>query len=225
MRMIRTAAIALFVGMSLLALSQAGWSQTAQAIPGSQPSLPGHLIKGLDDAPPKPPGASGQSSAVEQQIPVEVQYRFFFLHLANLDHVADKLEKEGKDGSALRGYEARAAGLSTSEESLTKQVAFDCNHAIEDLDARVKVAFTALAAFRKQHGSAEWLQAAPSPELHQLQLERTQIIRAHMDQLKAMLGDESFQKLDGYVHQRMKSAAHSSSPSRPNPVQRNAGTN
>jgi hypothetical protein len=148
-------------------------------------------------------GQSQQSQAIESPVPVELKYKYFFLHLAALDQVADKLELAGKDGNTLRGFEARAAGLKPAEEADMKRVALDCNQALEELNGKIN---DVIVAFQAQHPGKELFHATPPPELAQLQAAKTQIVRAHIDELKTKLGAETFQKLDNYVMQRMKSA-------------------
>lgn len=130
------------------------------------------------------------------------------------------MDKEGKDGSSMRGYEAHAAGLNRAEEAVLKRVAFDCNQALAELDrkrAEIAVAFQAL------HPGKESFQASPPPEMKQLQQVKKTIIQSHIDELKSNLGPATFQKLDAYVEQRMASAIRVTTGSDAHTTQENSG--
>lgn len=146
-----------------------------------------------------PPG--DRTSAVTQQVPAYVLYRFFFLHLANLNQVAAKVEKAGdKEGAAaLRNHEQHAAGLSEEKAAIVNQVASECNQAVAEEDAKIKAA---IAAFQAQYPRGQYLKVQPPAGLLDLQQQRIQIIQSHIDRLHSQLGEESFQRLDAHVQKR-----------------------
>jgi len=139
--------------------------------------------------------------------PVEdyVVYRFFFEHLENLDKGADYFEAEGKDGSEFRSYEQKAANLTELEGQVMKQVAFDCNRAVEQVMAKQKAMIDALRA-QYPHTPIYKIPAVYHvplpPELAEFDQQKKQIINDHINQLKSLIGDASFQKLDAYVKKR-----------------------
>lgn len=128
----------------------------------------------------------------------EVLYRFFFRHLAALDELAASRDAVGK-GDVWRTHEQRAAGLTGAEGQAMKQVAFDCNRAVAGLDERYR---GTLADIRAQIPRGQPMPAEHRAELRRLRQERTQIVRAHVEQLRSALGGASFQKLDAYLHAR-----------------------
>lgn len=142
----------------------------------------------------EPPLLAGASEN-GQHIPARVIYRFFFAHLENLDRIASQLEAAGKDGKGWRSHEQRAAGLGAEEGAILKRVATDCNRAVKTHKARLQAAF---AAAKAQHANTKSL-PEPPPELQQLVQEGDQIVDLRIAQLRAQLGEESFQKLDSYL--------------------------
>jgi hypothetical protein len=140
-------------------------------------------------ASPNPQPASDAAAPPAYQV-----YHMFFMHLANLDAFAAKLEADGKDGKRWRTHDERFAGLTADEGDTMRKVAFDCNKALEDQDKKIQ---DAIRAIRQQYPNT--FPIVPPPELDQLWTDRTQIILSHMKQLQSLLGDSSFQKLDDYV--------------------------
>ncbi len=132
-----------------------------------------------------------------------VKYRVFFRHLANLDQHATEVEAKGKNGDGWRTHEQRAIGLNADEGTILKQIAYDCNQAVEDQDAKIKAG---LDAFRAQYPHGQFAKVEPPQELVQLWQERTQIITSHIEQLKSALGGPSFYKVDRYVQTLYKTA-------------------
>ena len=135
--------------------------------------------------------------------PSHVVYRFFFHHLANLDELAAKREAAGKDGEAWRTHDQKVARLTAQEGEVLKRVAYACNQALAEQDQRISAA---LAAWRRQDPDARSRHATLPPELAQLWAGRAEIVDSHVEQLRALLGEASFKKLDGYVQGNFRPA-------------------
>jgi len=131
-----------------------------------------------------------------QKVPEHTVYRIFFSHLETLDHVAEKLEAEGKNEDDLRTHEQRTAGLSKDEGIIMKQVAFDCNQVLRDQKAKQHAQLAARRARSAKGANA----SLPRSERRRAISERNEAVNAHVAQLRAMLGDASFEKLDAYVN-------------------------
>lgn len=148
---------------------------------------------------------TGQVSAANPPttaVPTWVTYRFFFMHLATLDAVANKMEAQKKDGSRWRTHEQRAVGLTADEAAILKTVALDCNKIMSDLDAKAQdVMKTA-----KAQNPTLYLKLPPPPDLTTIQDQRIQAVNDHIDQLRDQLGNDSFAKLDKYLQATFKSA-------------------
>jgi hypothetical protein len=124
-------------------------------------------------------------------------YRFFFLNIGLLEDAADRDERRGdtRRASLWRTHEQRAANLTETEGAMVKQVAFECNQAVKDEDAKIQAEISDFRAQARGDRSVP-----PPPEFVTLGDERKAIINAHIDKLREILGDSSFQKLDSYVH-------------------------
>jgi hypothetical protein len=149
------------------------------------------------DARKLPPGEA-TSGGDTQGAPAWMTYSFFFKHLENLDRVADQKEALGNESSAAawRTHEQLAAGLDAEEAGMLKEVAHDCNQAVEEKDAEIRAMATALHA--RQSGEALVTAAAP-PDLDALWQERIEIVDQQVHRLRALLGEERFLSLDSYV--------------------------
>lgn len=137
-----------------------------------------------------------QTSSVSPVVPDYILYKAFFAHVEHLDDFAAKLESEGKDGHGFRTHDQRLAGLSEAEGLMLKQVAYAAN--IDGRNASVKIQ----AAMKQAHAlrvQAELAGTAPTSNLKQAFDERNASISSHLAELRAMLGEASFQKLDTYV--------------------------
>jgi hypothetical protein len=127
----------------------------------------------------------------------EATYAFFFSHLDHLDREADRQAALGNEPAAKewRSHEQLAAGLDAQEASLLKQVAYDCNLALQKKDAEIQ---TSAAAFHAA-SEAEPHAITPPLDLQVLWQDRVQIIHQHIDRLRSLLGEERFRALDSYV--------------------------
>lgn len=110
-------------------------------------------------------------------------------------------KKRPRARTAADGAHAqRAAGLSDAEGAILKQIAFDCNLAVSGLDAQMDALD---ANFHAQQESGQHA-VYPSAQRKALAEQKIQIINAHIDQLQALLGPDSFQKLDTYLTRTLK---------------------
>jgi hypothetical protein len=183
------------LGMSAFALGQQSQSPARTATGVSAPGAPTSTAIG---APIQAPLAA--------EVPNWVRYRFFFLHLASLDKLAADQEAKGKDGKAWRTHAQRAAGLSEEEGKIMKQIAFECNQAASDVTAQ---ADALMATYRTQVAAAPTA-VPPAEQRRQLAEQKIQIINAHIDRLRSMLGDTAFQKLDTYLKETFKAEVRTS---------------
>jgi hypothetical protein len=162
------------------------------------------------------PSENSHAANTVQQVPPYVIYRFFFLHLDNLDQVALQEEAKGNSGDGWRIHEQRAAQLNEEEGKILKQAAYDCNKAITELEEKER---SIIIAFQSQHPNGESLTLPPPPELLSLQNERIAIISSHVDDLRVQLGPDAFKKLDDYVQSKFNNVG----PSAPAPENKRPG--
>jgi hypothetical protein len=142
-----------------------------------------------------PPGWQSTTVPAAPVVPDRILYHFFFIHVVNLDKAADKMEAEGKKADYYRDLDQKGAGLTNDEGATVKQVAHDCIQLLEDQKATIKATIDARRAL------------LPTPpknlitrsEMAQNGAARDATLNEHLAQLKNLLGDESFAKLDAYV--------------------------
>jgi hypothetical protein len=108
----------------------------------------------------------------------------------------------------MREHDQRSSGLTQNEAALMKQVAFDCNQSLKDKNEKVH---SDIDAYRMQH--PEQSRAIPPGEMSQAISDRNEAVTEHIAQLRTMLGEQSFKKLDTYVRiliqpKVMKAPAH-----------------
>ncbi len=181
----------LFLAMSAAVLGQEGGPKTSQG-PASQ------VEQNQNDV---GTAQNDQSPIEAQPAPDHVVYLIYFRHLANLDQVAAQREAEGKDGGGWRSHEQRAASLSEEEGYTLKRIAYDCLQSVAEVDKKIQ---SVVAAFHTQHPQGEYLKSGVPPELVQLEKEKTEIINAHIDQLKLLLGNRPFDKLARHIAKHFK---------------------
>ena len=129
-----------------------------------------------------------------------VLFRFFFLHVASVDSIADNLKASGKSDSAARSKFARDAKLTDVEAGLLKDVAKRCNSGLE-AHTRNEVA-PAVQNLRAQNPTALKASALPpaaAEQLKDLDRQREKIVTDHVQELKSAMGPERFQKFYDYV--------------------------
>jgi hypothetical protein len=196
----------LYSGLVLMSSNYICWSQTgesnsaaSQASPTPSPTpvmispaSPDEVQK-LRNLLTKPATPTDPNSPAPQNYQI---YHIFFMHLANFDSLAAKLEANGKKADGLRTHDQRLAGLTVEEGALVKKVAYDCNQQVAAVEKRFQ---EAVAEFRQQHSNDQFPLRALPPDLQQLWARRAQIINSEIDQLQILLGQTSFQKLDNWV--------------------------
>jgi hypothetical protein len=203
------------IAVSLVLLSTpCVWAQQAAVV---RPAAP---PKTAPQTPPPPHRSSAISvlSADANAVPDWVLYEFYFRHVLNLEEAGDQEEKAWKekgvnvDGSTVspwRTHEQRVLGLTDDEAKTLKDVALDCKSALKAQDEKM-AAFA--DEYRGQHPE-RFFELQSAPEFVQLGVERTQIIKDHLDQLKLYLDDSTFRKLDDYIRSEFAPDIKQVSPS------------
>jgi hypothetical protein len=141
------------------------------------------------------PSKLGSVLPASLQVPDYVVYRTFFSHVAEREQMAAQLESQGNNAEDFRAHDWKAAGLTADEGASMKQVALDCIQALSDLSQHMQADRAAQGASPSNPASASRsLSGSSQPYEH-----RSEIVNDHINQLKQMLGDTSFAKLDKYV--------------------------
>ncbi len=132
--------------------------------------------------------------------PEHVVYRSFFHHLITLKDRAAEIERNGGNGSGLRGYYSKKADLTGEQGSALDQIASDYEREVAALDAKAKILITAFRArgLTKHSVTSGTLPPLP-PELTAMQQQRNSVILRARQKLRTALGEEAFQQLDGFI--------------------------
>jgi hypothetical protein len=142
---------------------------------------------------------SGQTS-LTVAVPEHVLYLRLFHRIEHLKHLSEEGSVQGQDLSHLRLLISQKAGLTENEATTLERIALECNAAVANQDARAK---EVIRRARLANLSASIMNGPPN-ELLQMQIDRNAIILAARDRLRAALQDESFSKLDVFVHNELK---------------------
>jgi hypothetical protein len=146
---------------------------------------------------------TGQTPA--QNAPMTVSLPHLYWHLLeyqnHLDLVADKLEKQGKDGTALRRTIQTKADFSDGEFAPVRESASHLKAALDDINAR---AMAIVKADHEHYVKGMYSKDNPPPGVPQLKAltqEREQTITAEITRLNDALGPENAAKLQAYIEQ------------------------
>jgi hypothetical protein len=145
-------------------------------------------------------GRQGQTPSQAQAIPDFEVYRMLFHHHATMKRQADELEKQGRDGSFLREFYRREAGLNDYEARKFDEIASRCEERVAAQDAKAKAIVDADLA---RSGGGKLADGArppePPPELRALWDERNATILRARDELQSAFGGGEFARFEGYV--------------------------
>lgn len=152
-----------------------------------------------------PLGKDKDQAQQARAIPEYTVYRHLFHHHVVLKQKAQELERQGKDGKALRAFYQKQANLSDDEARAFDEVASECEQEVAQQDAKAKAIIDAGLA-RYPGGkipAGEKPPEAPA-ELKALWEERNAIILRARDHLHAALGDQEFQRFEEFVERDVK---------------------
>ena len=135
-----------------------------------------------------------------QQVPLPIVYRHFLAYQAHLDHVADALEKQGKDGSDFRNHFQKKLDFTDEEFALVRASGLRLETALQKEDAQAQTLIKATRAKFPQSAMGQPV-ALPSvpPELLAMQKERDQLIDTEVKNLRSQLGPPAAARLDSFL--------------------------
>jgi hypothetical protein len=179
---------------------------------------------------PAPKAALPQAQEQAQKTstpPPQVVYSALFHHVIAVKEQAEAEESQGKDASSLRSVFREKADLSEVQAHLLSVIAVDCVREVAAQDARAQVI---ISAFKVRFPPGRLPPGVklppPPPELKLMQQERDAMILRARERLRLALGEEEFQRFEGYVTRRVAAAIeptalHPRSPERPRATQTN----
>ena len=155
-----------------------------------------------------PSAAPPQMNSQPQRIPAPtaVVYSALFHHVADVIQQADETQRQGKDASSLRALFRDKANLSDVQARDLDRIATDCVREVSAQDARAQ---QIIGAFKARFPPGRLPPGVklppPPPELKQMQAERDAMILRARDRLRLALGEEGFQRFEGFVTERVAS--------------------
>jgi hypothetical protein len=125
-----------------------------------------------------------------------VYFESFFLMMAGDEREADNYDKAGKHTEAAqeRMNFPNIVGFNDAEGEILREIVFDCNCAVKELDAKVNA-----LADKERAKIAPGTTITIPAELIQMHEERKTIIKDHVEKLRVGLGTDSFNKLQTYI--------------------------
>lgn len=151
---------------------------------------------------PAPPPAR-RAANDSQVVPPYQIYKDFFQQVASLEPASAQAGATGTPGDQSRLQ--RAIGLNAEQWILLRLVARHCTQAISEHQAESR---REIMAYRSYYRSDPARAVQIPPQMRREQEEKTRrIVNENLAQLKQMLGDVSFRKLDKYVLAQAKPPA------------------
>jgi len=147
-------------------------------------------------APPDqtPPAENASPQTTTLQTPDYVLYDMFFHRLANMERLASQEEAKGRDGNGYRDRYWQAAGLTKEEGTILRETALHCLQALEDLSAYMRAQYA-----ERGIEPSNRLELPPGTDSPRPYETPTEIVNDHVAQLRRLLGDDTFAKLDHYI--------------------------
>lgn len=173
---------------------------TDSAPPAGKNSLNSLPARQQEVSPEHAAKAQGQGA----DIPEGVVYGILFRQLTALKRAAVKLERQGKDGSALRGHLKKKAKLTDERAEMLDRIALETEREVTQID---KEARKIIDGIRVLHPKGMLKDGEPlplpPPELTALKEQRNNIILQARERLRLELGDAEFQRFDALIKEDM----------------------
>lgn len=142
--------------------------------------------------------------------PTQVVYSALFHHVVAVKEQAEAEERQGKDARSLRSLFRERADLSEVQAHLLNVIAADCVREVAAQDARAQAV---ISEFRLRYPLGKLAPGVklppPPPELKPMQQEREAIVLHARDRLRLSLGEDEFQRFEGFVTRRVASGIES----------------
>ncbi|HWN11005.1 MAG TPA: hypothetical protein VNO50_17335 [Pyrinomonadaceae bacterium] len=138
--------------------------------------------------------------------PPQVVYSALFHHVVAVKEQAEAEERQGRDASSLRSMFRQKADLSDVQGHLLETIATDCVREVAAQDARAQMIINAFKVrFPPGRLPPGVKLPPPPPELKQMQEERDAMILRARERLRLSLGEDEFQRFEGFVTRRVAS--------------------
>lgn len=146
-----------------------------------------------------------KSQPQAKSIPDPVLYAHLFRHVNLLKRKATEEERAGHNGDELRMLYKNQAALNEKQAASLDEIAAECERRVSELDAKAKVIIDQLKERFPGGKVPDGEQLPPPPlQLKTLSDERTWIILAGRDSLRAAYGEQEFARFDQFVKRHTK---------------------
>lgn len=206
--LVALATSALAIGSSIAQRFDPQGQVTVSSPSGLKPK-PADLEKTTPPEPaqPNPWGQVPPKATESQEIPQFVVYSQVFRHLKELHKKAAEEERLGRDGEHFRKLYKQMAKLDDLQTSQLDQIAGETADEIDKLNTR---AMQIIKAIRAQHPDGKLAQGelppTPPAELGELSAKRRDVIMQGRERLRAVFGEDEFQRFDRFVQEHIKPA-------------------
>lgn len=188
--------------------AQLATHNTALSAKDGTDSVPSASKDSLNSLPAKQQDVSPEHAAKAQgqgaDIPEGVVYGILFRQITALKRAAVKLERQGKDGSALRGHLKKKAKLTDERAEMFDRIALETEREVAQID---KEARKIIDGIRVLHPKGMLKDGEPlplpPPELKALKEQRDTIILQARERLRLELGGTEFQRFDALIKEDM----------------------
>ena len=158
--------------------------------------------------------AASETSLGQSQgsVPKHVAYGLFFGEMMAFKKKAAERERQGIKSEAMRNFHKSRGALTDYESQVLDQVAAACNEKVVGLNDQARAIINRERA-RHPHGKLKDGEALPPPPsvLTQLEDRRTQTLLDAREQLRVVLGQKDFDRIDAFIQRHVEARTKGSS--------------
>ena len=156
--------------------------------------------------------AGAQPLPSNTSVPKHIAYGLFFGEMMALKKKAVERQKQGMKNEAMRDFHKLRLKVSDHEGQVLEQVASECNDKVVKINDQARVIINKERA-RHPHGRLKEGEPlpVPPPELLQLEDQRTQTLLDARDQLRNLLGQKAFDRIDTAIQNDIEARSQGSS--------------
>ncbi|HEV8430304.1 MAG TPA: hypothetical protein VGQ41_20540 [Pyrinomonadaceae bacterium] len=160
----------------------------------------------------QPPLAVNADSKESTGVPKHIAYGLFFGEMIALKKKATEREKQGIKSDGMRDFHKVRGKLSDYESQVLDQVASECNDKVVKINDQARATINRERA-RHPHGRLKDGEPLPLPPAALLQLEeqRKQTLLEAREQLRTILGQKDFDRIDNFIQQDIEARTKGSS--------------
>lgn len=161
---------------------------------------------------PTPVSADSKDKSADAGVPKHIAYGLFFGEMMALKKKAAERERQGIKSDAMRDFHKLRAKLSDYESQVLDHVAAECNDKVVKLNDQARVIINRERARHPQGRlrDGESLPIAPQA-LAELEDHRQQTLLGAREQLKTILGQKDFDRIDTFIQQDIEARTKGSS--------------